>query len=181
MALYTRRSGLESRKYGRRNPSRWPRGTLHPQKLALTKPTSGGRSVGIVRSRTQATELVYTAEDKTLDNHLYENHRSTDWDKGYRVYMGYNGLSYITSLSFRPTMPRCLLHPSWHPYSTTQKSDQKRTGKFPRISCHFCVKHSRSALSTLCPNCSSRFRASSLLLLFKWSFLLLYWSRVPGV
>jgi UbiD family decarboxylase len=30
--------------------------TLYPQKLALTSPTSGGRSVGIVRSRTQATE-----------------------------------------------------------------------------------------------------------------------------
>jgi hypothetical protein len=28
------------------------------QKLALTSPTSGGRSVGIVRSRTKATELV---------------------------------------------------------------------------------------------------------------------------
>jgi hypothetical protein len=31
---------------------------LYPQKLALTSPTSGGRSVGIVRSRTKATELV---------------------------------------------------------------------------------------------------------------------------
>jgi hypothetical protein len=30
-------------------------GPLYPQKLALTSPTSGGRSVGIVRSRTQAT------------------------------------------------------------------------------------------------------------------------------
>jgi hypothetical protein len=30
---------------------------LYPQKLALTLPTSGGRSVGIVRSPTQATEL----------------------------------------------------------------------------------------------------------------------------
>jgi hypothetical protein len=29
-----------------------------PNKLALTSPTSGGRSVGIVRSRTKATELV---------------------------------------------------------------------------------------------------------------------------
>jgi hypothetical protein len=28
---------------------------LYPQKLALTSPTLGGRSVGIVRSRTQAT------------------------------------------------------------------------------------------------------------------------------
>jgi hypothetical protein len=31
---------------------------LYPQKLALTSPTSGGRSVGIVLSRTKATELV---------------------------------------------------------------------------------------------------------------------------
>jgi hypothetical protein len=31
---------------------------LYPQKLALTSPTSGGRSAGIVRSRTKATELL---------------------------------------------------------------------------------------------------------------------------
>jgi len=31
---------------------------LYPQKLALTSPTSGGRSVGIVRVRTKATEFV---------------------------------------------------------------------------------------------------------------------------
>jgi hypothetical protein len=31
---------------------------LFTQKLALTLPTSGGRSVGIVCSRTKATELV---------------------------------------------------------------------------------------------------------------------------
>jgi hypothetical protein len=37
-------SGLENRKYGRR---------------ALTSPTSGGRSVGIVRSRAQATEFFF--------------------------------------------------------------------------------------------------------------------------
>jgi len=29
---------------------------LYPQKLAVTSPTGGGRSVGIVRSRTKATE-----------------------------------------------------------------------------------------------------------------------------
>jgi hypothetical protein len=46
-------SGLESREYGRMDPSRWPHGTLHAQKLALTSPTRGGRSVGRVRSRTQ--------------------------------------------------------------------------------------------------------------------------------
>jgi hypothetical protein len=49
--------GLEIREYGRRDPSRWPRGTLYPQKLALTSPTSGGRRIGIVRSRTKATEF----------------------------------------------------------------------------------------------------------------------------
>jgi hypothetical protein len=51
--------GLQSREYGRRDPSPWLRGTLYPQKLALTWPTSGGRSVGIVRSRTQAMELFF--------------------------------------------------------------------------------------------------------------------------
>jgi hypothetical protein len=42
-------SGLENRDYGRRDPSHWPRGTFYPQRLALTLPTSGGLSVGIVR------------------------------------------------------------------------------------------------------------------------------------
>jgi hypothetical protein len=50
-------SGLESREYGRRDSSLWPRGIFYPQKLALTSPTSGGRSVGIVRWQTQATEF----------------------------------------------------------------------------------------------------------------------------
>jgi hypothetical protein len=45
-------SGLENR-----DPLRWPRDTLYPQKLALTSPTSGGRSVGIVRFRTKTTEF----------------------------------------------------------------------------------------------------------------------------
>jgi hypothetical protein len=49
-------SGLENREYGRGDPLPWPRDTLYPQKL--TSPTSGGRSVGIVRLRTKATECV---------------------------------------------------------------------------------------------------------------------------
>jgi hypothetical protein len=47
----------ENREYERRDPSCSPRGTLYPQKLAITSPTSGGRSVGIVRSRTQTMEF----------------------------------------------------------------------------------------------------------------------------
>jgi hypothetical protein len=37
---------------GRGDPLLWPRDTLYPQKLALSSPTSGGRSVGILRLRT---------------------------------------------------------------------------------------------------------------------------------
>jgi hypothetical protein len=50
-------SGLENRDYGRRDSSRWQRSTLYPQKLTLMSSTSSGRSVGIVRSRTQAMEF----------------------------------------------------------------------------------------------------------------------------
>jgi hypothetical protein len=50
-------SGLEIREYGRRDPLRSPHITLYPQKLVLTSSTSGGRSVGIVCSRAQATEF----------------------------------------------------------------------------------------------------------------------------
>jgi hypothetical protein len=61
-------SGLESLEYGRRDSSRWPRGTLYPQKLALTSPTSDYRSVGVVRSRPQAMEffLVWIADIRGL-------------------------------------------------------------------------------------------------------------------
>jgi hypothetical protein len=59
-------SGLESREYGRRDPSRWPRGTLYPQTLAVTSPTSGGRSFGIVRSLAQATESSFFSSCRTL-------------------------------------------------------------------------------------------------------------------
>jgi hypothetical protein len=48
---------FKNQEYHRRDPSRWPRGTFYSQKLAITSPTIGGRSVGIVRSRTQATEF----------------------------------------------------------------------------------------------------------------------------
>jgi hypothetical protein len=50
-------SGLEKREYGRRDPSRRPRDTLYPQNVSISSPTSGGRSAGTVRSRTEATEF----------------------------------------------------------------------------------------------------------------------------
>jgi hypothetical protein len=57
-------SCLENREYGRRDPSRGPRGTLCPQKSAITSPTSGGRSVGIIRSR--SFSLVFFSSGTTL-------------------------------------------------------------------------------------------------------------------
>jgi hypothetical protein len=51
-------SGIESQEYGHRDPSLCPRGTLSLQMLALTSQTSDGHSVGIVRSRVQATEFL---------------------------------------------------------------------------------------------------------------------------
>jgi hypothetical protein len=52
-------TSLENREYGLKDPSRWSRGTLYPQKLVTILLTSDGRSVGVVRSRTQAKELVF--------------------------------------------------------------------------------------------------------------------------
>jgi hypothetical protein len=53
-------SGLENREYGRGDSLCWPRDTLYPQKLSLTSPISGCRSVGIVLSRTKATEFFFS-------------------------------------------------------------------------------------------------------------------------
>jgi hypothetical protein len=50
--------GLENREYGRGDPLRGPRDTIYPSNLALTSPTSGGRSTGIVRLRTKATKFI---------------------------------------------------------------------------------------------------------------------------
>jgi hypothetical protein len=58
---------LESREYRRGDPSRWPLDTRYPQNLALTSPTSGGRSVGIVRSRAEATEFSLVSWQSVLN------------------------------------------------------------------------------------------------------------------
>jgi hypothetical protein len=58
---------IRIREYDPRDPSRWPRGTLFPQKLALTSPTYGERSVGIVRSRTPAMKFVLFCLLRSVD------------------------------------------------------------------------------------------------------------------
>jgi hypothetical protein len=49
-------------------PLRSPRDILYPQKLALTSPTCGASSVGIVRLRTKVTELVSNCAVEQLVN-----------------------------------------------------------------------------------------------------------------
>jgi hypothetical protein len=73
-ATWLKSSGscLENREYGCRDPSRWPRGTLYPQKLAITSLTSGGRSVGIVRSRTQTMEFLFFLKSTSYEAPHYE-------------------------------------------------------------------------------------------------------------
>jgi hypothetical protein len=80
-------SGLESREYGCRDPSLLPRGTLYPQQLELTSPTSGCRSVGIARSRTQATEFFYYQRANSL---------SIIWEETAVLLI----MHYFTSLSY---------------------------------------------------------------------------------
>jgi hypothetical protein len=51
--------GLENREYGRGDTLHWPGDTFYPQKLALTSPTSGDRSVCKVRLRNEAIKFWY--------------------------------------------------------------------------------------------------------------------------
>jgi hypothetical protein len=44
---------------GRENSLSLPCNTLYPQKLALTSPTSGSRSVDIIRLRAKASEISF--------------------------------------------------------------------------------------------------------------------------
>jgi hypothetical protein len=51
--------GLESRECGRRETPRWTRCSLFPQKVGTNFADKRRRLVGIVRSRTQASEFVF--------------------------------------------------------------------------------------------------------------------------
>jgi hypothetical protein len=68
---------LESWEYDCGDPSCWPCGTLYLQGLAQTSLTRGGFSIGIIRSRTQARELVslpgWPHKNITLFKRKYQN------------------------------------------------------------------------------------------------------------
>jgi hypothetical protein len=52
-------SGLEIREYGLTDPLRLSLAPIFPQTLALISRTDGGHLIGIVRTRTHATEFVF--------------------------------------------------------------------------------------------------------------------------
>jgi hypothetical protein len=64
------------REYGHGDPLRWPCLTLYPQKLALTSPTSSGRSDSIVRSRTKAMEFFLVGGCADFLHHFIWSHVS---------------------------------------------------------------------------------------------------------
>jgi hypothetical protein len=70
---------------GRGNILRWPRNTLYQQRLALTSPTSGGRSVGIVRLRITATEFSFFRKVKTY-MYLFFNVIIEVWRNYFKFY-----------------------------------------------------------------------------------------------
>jgi hypothetical protein len=82
--------GLEIREYGCEDPLRWPLGTLCLQKLSLTSPTSDGRSVIIVRSRTKAAVffiVVFVFYFSTLKMEaLYSSEREVGFQRITRGY-----------------------------------------------------------------------------------------------
>jgi hypothetical protein len=77
-------------------PSCLPRGILYPQKLALTSPTSGGRSVDIVRSRTQTTEFVFVFVLLCRLSKIVESLNSADSQLAVVVF-------FLTVFNFRTT------------------------------------------------------------------------------
>jgi hypothetical protein len=101
--------GLEIREYGRVDQLGWPRDTLYPQKSALTSPTSGSQSVGIVRSLIKATEFclsvylcTYTLNfwsDLSIFTKLSVNVMSLD------VITNNNQLQWPLGLRHEPSLP----------------------------------------------------------------------------
>jgi hypothetical protein len=87
--------------YYRNNLKRWPRVALYPQKLALASSTSGGRSVGIVRSRTQATEFFFCLFRNNLKNEDWESYQQASLSLIY-VKLKANGIE-DSALSYSVT------------------------------------------------------------------------------
>ena len=78
---------------------------LYPQKLALTSPTGGGRSVGIVRVRTKATEFSFSFN---LWNNVHEEVSSCVSKWNYRRQI--NMITHPSAPFIRPSKYTVLIN-----------------------------------------------------------------------
>jgi hypothetical protein len=105
-----RLSALENQKYGRRNLSRWLHENLFPQKLALALPTNGGRSVGIVRSRTKAMELLLLRSTYSPNDWKNPEHLALTFSRSTIVVSSHEALKIVFIwASCRKTPPETVL------------------------------------------------------------------------
>ena len=70
---------------------------LYPQKLALTSPTGGGRSVGIVRSRTKATEFVCLFVMLFIARRITQSRGMTAWKQEKTMVMDGRKRKFVTA------------------------------------------------------------------------------------
>jgi hypothetical protein len=81
-------SGQENRINDRGDPLRWPRDTFYPQKLALTSPTSGGLSVGIVRLRTKGHGVYFFFLVYGLNDEVSIHGKRRDFSRQHHLQTG---------------------------------------------------------------------------------------------
>jgi hypothetical protein len=82
-------SGQENRDNGRGDPLRWPRGTLYLLKLALTSPTSGGCSVGIVADYRPRCLYQIFKTNRFWENSKFRYRLHLNWWRLYWIYVDY--------------------------------------------------------------------------------------------
>jgi hypothetical protein len=116
-------SGIENWDYGRRGSAQLTTRHLSiRRKLALTLPTSGIRSVGIVRSQTQATKFVsvcfYSAHVLVKRKHLISSSQNLLLNNSYKCVLNFAGqlvrivlnkLDVVCTQMFSPPRNRMLL------------------------------------------------------------------------
>ena len=111
---------------------------LYPQKLALTSPTGGGRSVGIVRVRTKATEfslVFYTFSTKQYWSVFYFNHFNKCILRLLLFFIKPTNAQYI-SLTYISQQSHCLIYTS-----TCFDTFMSSSGSLQPVPCSaFCIK-----------------------------------------
>jgi hypothetical protein len=110
-------SGLENKIYRRRDPSLWPRGTLYPQKLAITSPTSCGRYSSL--SDSGHGVCLVSLDNEITSSHMWATNKlqcsfvSTQGDAIYGqviILLGHlNSDSIYIQMSFKSEHNKCYL------------------------------------------------------------------------